>query len=355
MPSNIFFKAEALILQFYRLANIYFLIIAILQTIPIIAPLGPLIAWAPLIVVLAISMIREGTIRFKAGYEDFQRYKSDTEVNYEEKTHVMRNGKFEEVNWGQVVIGDICKAEAEELFPADMILLTSSMEGGNAFIETASLDGEKNLKPRSASPITQAVQNEAQLIQVSGEWEGIVPDKELHKFSSKMRFNNQLIVFYGDKQLLYRGARLKNTKWVYGLVIYTGKNTKIMMNSDSSSEKMSQIEKKVNSILALILLFQVVLCLIVAIFDGQTRDNLMASNTYIDWTSNSTGVDALLTFFTYFVLINTMIPISLIVSIEIVKLSQSYFINKDNLMYSEYRKKNVSVKTSSLNEELGQI
>jgi phospholipid-transporting ATPase len=41
------------------------------------------------------------------------------------------------------------------------------------------------------------------------------------------------IVYEGDKQLLYRGARLKNTKWIYGLVIYTGKNTKIMMNSES--------------------------------------------------------------------------------------------------------------------------
>ena len=56
-----------------------------------------------------------------------------------------------------------------------------------------------------------------------------------------MKLGEETIVYEGDKQLLYRGARLKNTKWVYGLVIYTGKNTKIMMNSDSSSEKMSQV------------------------------------------------------------------------------------------------------------------
>ena len=67
------------------------------------------------------------------------------------------------------------------------------------------------------------------------------------------------------------------------------------------------------------------------------------------------AVDSILIFFTYFVLINTMIPISLIVSIEIVKVSQSYFINKDKLMYSDFRKKYVQVKTASLNEELGQI
>ena len=56
-----------------------------------------------------------------------------------------------------------------------------------------------------------------------------------------MIIDGSTIVFEGDKQLLYRGARLKNTKWILGLVIYTGKNSKIMMNSDSSSEKMSQI------------------------------------------------------------------------------------------------------------------
>lgn len=63
-------NSESLLLQFKRLANVYFLIIAILQTIPIISPLSPVTAWVPLIVVLGISMIREG-------YEDYQRYKSD--------------------------------------------------------------------------------------------------------------------------------------------------------------------------------------------------------------------------------------------------------------------------------------
>lgn len=82
-----------------------------------------------------------------------------------------------------------------------------------------------------------------------------------------------MLNFYKDKQLLYRGARLKNTKWIYGLCIYTGRNTKIMMNSDSSSEKMSQIENKVNVILGIILLLQLVLCLIIAICAGVFNSN----------------------------------------------------------------------------------
>lgn len=81
------------------------------------------------------------------------------------------------------------------------------------------------------------------------------------------------MIIEGDKQLLYRGARLKNTKWIYGLVIYTGRNTKIMMNSESSSEKMSQVEVKVNKTLIFILLFQVLLSAIVAIIYGIFRNN----------------------------------------------------------------------------------
>lgn len=52
---------EALLLQFKRLANVYFLIVSILLSITIISPINPLTAWAPLIIVIGISMIREGT------------------------------------------------------------------------------------------------------------------------------------------------------------------------------------------------------------------------------------------------------------------------------------------------------
>ncbi len=65
---------------------------------------------------------------------------------------MIRKGEAMQVEWSEVRIGDICYMEAEEMFPADLLLLSSSSEGGVAYIETASLDGEKNLKPRNAYP-----------------------------------------------------------------------------------------------------------------------------------------------------------------------------------------------------------
>ena len=124
----------SLLSQFYRIANIYFLFIAVLQTIPQISDLGPGTAWAPLTVVIVISMVREG-------YEDYVRFRSDKEMNYEMVTRVRRQNHFVEVNWGEVVIGDICLVEEGETFPADLLILSSAIEGGNAYIETAGLDG----------------------------------------------------------------------------------------------------------------------------------------------------------------------------------------------------------------------
>lgn len=92
-----------------------------------------------------------------------------------------------------------------------------------------------------------------------------------------------------------------------------------------------------------------------AIFSGAFISSNSGSHTYISFSTYSVAVDSFLIYCSYFVLINTMIPISLIVSIEIVKFSQSYFIDKDRLMYSNFRKKGANVKSASLNEELGQI
>jgi magnesium-transporting ATPase (P-type) len=85
-----------------RLANVYFLIIAILLSIKVISPLDPLTAWAPLIIVIAISMMREG-------YEDFQRFRSDKQLN-NDKAKVFRNGEWNNAMiWGNILVGDIVK------------------------------------------------------------------------------------------------------------------------------------------------------------------------------------------------------------------------------------------------------
>lgn len=105
-----------------------------------------------------------------------------------------------------------------------------------------------------------------------------------------------------------------NTKWIYGLAIYTGRNTKIMKNSESTANKMSQIEIKVNYILGFILIIQIVLSVICGVLAGVFNNSNKSAHTYIPFNYTAI-VDGIIAFFSYIVLINTMIPISLIVSI----------------------------------------
>lgn len=132
------FLPVSLFIQFFRVANIYFLIIAIIQSIPIISPLSPYTAVLPLMFVLALSMIREGI-------EDYRRYKSDKKTNMATFSKLISKGNFEEIQSKDIKIGDILLVEEDDTFPADLVLLKSNT-GPNAYIQTSSLDGEKNYK-----------------------------------------------------------------------------------------------------------------------------------------------------------------------------------------------------------------
>ena len=88
-------------LQFLKPANFIFLLTAILQCITVISALSPFTAVAPFIVVLAISLVREG-------YEDYKRYKNDKETNTQ-MTTVLQGGRFVPCKWEQLHVGDLVK------------------------------------------------------------------------------------------------------------------------------------------------------------------------------------------------------------------------------------------------------
>lgn len=71
-----------------------------------------------------------------------------------------------------------------------------------------------------------------------------LPDADINRFNARIILNfgkNKLSSDLNHKNLLLRGTKLKNTGWVVGLTIYTGKNTKIMQNGCSATTKVSNI------------------------------------------------------------------------------------------------------------------
>ena len=341
------FLPVALLLQFRRYANIYFLITAILQTVPQISPLTPATAWIPLIFVLGLSMVREGI-------EDYNRHKSDLELN-SMICSVYREGSFQKVQWADVIVGDIVLCEEQETFPSDLVVLATSLENGNCYIETSSLDGEKNLKPKLAPKETSdkfIKQGDKAIFRLEGKISCEAPNPSLHSFSGTFSMRN-LKVSLGVKQLLLRGAVLKNTKWILGIAVYTGLETRIMLNSNPSRYKQSQIEKRTNNLILLVFSLQLVCCLICAVCAGYFYMN--NENAPYLYKIYGTALEGFLNYFTYFLLNNTMIPISLIVSLEMVKMLQAFFIQGDTDLYDLEKNRYAKAFTTSINEELGQI
>lgn len=137
----------------------------------------------------------------------------------------------------------------DQFVAADLLLLSSSEPNGLCFIETAELDGETNLKIKQCLPETAAMgEHENLLWSFNGEIICEPPNNLLNKFEGTLIWRNQRFPLDNEKILL-RGCVLRNTKWCYGLVIFAGKDTKLMQNSGKAKFKRTNIDKLLNYII----------------------------------------------------------------------------------------------------------
>jgi phospholipid-translocating P-type ATPase (flippase) len=337
----------SLLIQFLRIANIYFLVISILALIPSISSITPLTAIAPLIFVLLVSMVREGI-------EDFYRYKSDRAANGTKVKYFSEDNTFEDCTSKDLKVGDIVLINGDDTFPADIILLKSS-NGQNAFIQTSSLDGEKNLKkryvPKGIDKLTKP--STEQSYHLGGSCTTLLPDKDLHEFTGKLEIGGKNYALTID-QLLLKDAKLKNTSWIIGVVAFTGRQSKVMLNSLKSRIKTSNLEQQLNKVIIFLFAVQIFICFllscITAIYDNIKNDN---QDYYLG--NDNSDENVFLNFFSYFLLLSTLIPISLIVTLEVTKVIQCYFISQDAQMFDAEADAGTKVSSTTINEELGQV
>ncbi|EGG14801.1 P-type ATPase [Cavenderia fasciculata] len=336
--------------QFRRVANFYFLVIAIIQLIPGISPVNPYTTWLPLLFVLAVTAVKEGI-------EDWKRRQSDNKVN-NLLGKVLRGQEFIEIPWKEIKVGDVVKVNKGERFPADLVILNSSEQHGVCYIETSNLDGETNLKQRQAIPQTfEFLRNEEDLSLFRGFIECEHPNNVIYVFHGAIALGtnpNDTKYPLNNSQTLLRGCVLRNTEWIYGSVVYTGEDTKIMQNSTDAPSKRSTLEKLVNR--GLINLFSVmfVVCVISTIVSIVWTNQNKVDAWYLGFNDKSTQ-DAAKNFLTFMITFAVMIPISLYVSLELVKVAQAVFISWDLDMYHAESDTPARSRTSNLSEELGQI
>ncbi|EYC40857.1 hypothetical protein Y032_0593g406 [Ancylostoma ceylanicum] len=354
------FIPQNLFEQFQRIANFYFLVLMILQFIPQISSISWYSTAIPLVIVLAFSAVKDG-------YDDVQRHISDRNVNTR-KSYVVRDGHLNEEEWSKVRVGDVIRMMSNQFVAADLLLLSTSEPHGICYIETMELDGETNLKTRGALPETAEMGDNLDAIsKFDGEIICEAPNNKLDKFQGKLIWQGREMPITNDNILL-RGCILKNTRWCYGLVIFAGKDTKLMMNSGKSKFKRTSLDRFLNILIMGIVLFLIAMCLICTVLCGVWEWTTGRWFTiYLPWDdivpnrhqhgSQQIAVISFLMFFSYVILLNTVVPISLYVSVEIIRFIHSMWINYDQEMFFDNGDKGVPARahTTTLNEELGQV
>lgn len=128
-------------------------------------------------------------------------------------------------------------------------MIGSSFEDGIAFIQTSSLDGEKNLKPRMSFRETQPLVGKGEIMRIVGSMNLGAPDPDLYNATGTISIGGDSKLNIETKQFMLRGAILKNTDWIIGVVAYTGLDTKIMKNAEDPQTKQSNVEKIMNKII----------------------------------------------------------------------------------------------------------
>ncbi|CAI7906865.1 unnamed protein product [Closterium sp. NIES-54] len=344
------FLPKGLFEQFRRVANLYFLLIAILSTTPV-SPVNPITNVLPLVLVLMVSLIKEA-------FEDRKRYNSDKVIN-SSITECLRGNQWIQTPWSAVRVGDILRVKSDQYFPADLLCLATTNGDGICYIETSNLDGETNLKIRKALERTWEYITADAAADLRAMVECEQPNNSLYTFTGNLVIGKQTLPI-SPNQMLLRGCSLRNTEWIVGAVIFTGHETKVMMNAMDVPSKRSTLERRMDLVILILFAILFTMCLIGAIasalFLNYNEWYLQLTDSQPQYDPSNPWAVGSLTFLTLFILYATIIPISLYVSIEMIKFVQStQFINKDLHMFHRETQTPALARTSNLNEELGQV
>lgn len=381
------FLPKQLFFQFSKLANFYFLVIGVMQMIPGLSTTGTYTTIGPLIAFVALSIGKEG-------YDDYRRYKLDKVENRKDAWVLDPDGittaspgrgglksafkkklekpeadlgmtemqgisavsddtaeSWSKVKWEDVRVGDVIRLRRDEDIPADIVLLQATGPNGVAYIETMALDGETNLKSKQACPLLAeqcadpSCLNTCDATVVSED-----PNLDLYNFDGRVTVNGQTMPL-GMNQVVYRGSTLRNTNQAVGLVVNTGEECKIRMNSHKNAHaKAPAMQSIVNRIVILLVFFVIMLSF------GCTIGNEIWKSEYKRdaWYLKDAGVPFKEIIIAFIIAFNTLIPLSLYVSLEIIKLGQFYLLH-DVEMYDPVTNTPMAANTTTILENLGQV
>uniref|UniRef100_A0A9J7XBU0 Phospholipid-transporting ATPase n=2 Tax=Cyprinus carpio TaxID=7962 RepID=A0A9J7XBU0_CYPCA len=333
--------------QLHRFANLYFIFLAALNFVPIVNAFQPEISIIPIVFVMSITAVKDL-------WEDQRRRKSDQKVNNRLcDVYDRKQKRYVERRWAEVCVGDLVRLCCNEIIPADMVLLHSSDPNGVCHIETANLDGETNLKQRQ---VVRDLPQGSEFVpeNYSSHIECENPNNDLRRFRGFMEHPGKVRVGLHSENLLLRSCTVRNTETVIGIVVYAGHETKAMQNNSGPRYKRSKLERRLNMDVLWCVILLLLMCLIAAVGHGFWLSGLQ-NPIYMIPDDTHPALAAFYMFWTMIIVLQVLIPISLYVSIEIVKLGQIYFIQNDLDLYNPVLDTGVQCRALNITEDLGQI
>ncbi|XP_052156599.1 phospholipid-transporting ATPase 1-like [Oryza glaberrima] len=346
--------------QFRRLSYVYFLAITVLNQLPQVAVFGRGASVLPLAFVLFVTAVKDA-------YEDLRRHRSDRQENNRLARVLLAPpaaGEFAPKKWKHIRVGDVVRVASSETLPADMVLLATSDPSGVAHVQTVNLDGETNLKTRYAKQETQL--RFSQDGGIGGVLHCERPNRNIYGFQANLEIDGKRVSL-GPSNIVLRGCELKNTTWAIGVVVYAGKETKVMLNSSGAPSKRSRLETQLNRETVILSIMLIGMCTTASVLAGiwilNHRGDLEFTQFFRekDYTTGKNynyygmGMQIFITFLMAVIVYQVIIPISLYISMELVRLGQAYFMGADRDLYDESSRSKFQCRALNINEDLGQI
>ncbi|XP_041005255.1 phospholipid-transporting ATPase 2-like isoform X3 [Juglans microcarpa x Juglans regia] len=320
------------------------------QLWPLITPVNPASTWGPLIFIFFVSATKEAS-------DDYNRYISDKKAN-EKEVWVVRQGIRKLVRAQNIQVGNILWIRENDEVPCDLVLLGTSDPQGVCYIETAALDGETDLKTRILPPACMGIDYEL-LHKIKGVIECPGPDRDIRRFDANLRlfppFLDNDLCPLTIKNTILQSCYLRNTEWACGVAVYTGNETKLGMSRGIPKPKLTAVDAVIDKLTGAIFVFQIVVVIVLGIAGNVWKDTEARRQWYVHYPMEGPWFELLVIPLRFELLCSIMIPISIKVSLDLVKSLYAKFIDWDYKMIDRETGTPSHAANTAISEDLGQV
>lgn len=355
--------------QFHRPINLYFLIVALLQFIPSIAPVSPLSTVGPLLLAFSITAAKEG-------YDDYQRHKQDEQDNNRQYRRVNKETRsVEDVRCADIAVGDLLVLSQYDMLPCDCVVLASSLADGTVYVSTENLDGENDAKEKIALLAELWKKNEhiegssahgidielssainfVMALNLSIDSEG--PNRNLYDYNGTLSIGPTDKIGASVDNFLPATSVVRNTLFAVAVCIFSGNETKVGMTKQFPPVKWARLDQRSATFAKYVFLLQFLLVVTFGALGSLTTWKTAPSHWYLHYNDDMPSVFFMVVVLPlrFFLMATLMVPISFKVTVDVSKAYISKIIQWDLEMYEPSRKTFASVNNSALAEDLGQI